>query len=1067
MFGYSLKRLFSFRSRGPLRSPGREQKQLFQRSELRCEVLEDRLAPAGCDYIPSGYFCSILENKGNPNSPADLGSLYYQFSGTSITIYTHLNANGANALGANTDEKLCVDDETNPWAILLGGPGTGGSCVGTNTGGRNLSSGTLPNASAGEPDAGLNEYEYMLQDSLLNKSATLVDIDGAGPLPAIQRYGPIFIDNYTYFRFHFNNSGFSIESDLFKANAQITISNSGTNEVGLAHAFSVLVEEQIGSGPFNPAPGETVVATLTNSSGATATFVPDGTDSNSDGNSGNDCVTGSPSGTCSINVTSPTTGVATVSASARVAISVPGGTTFTTVFTNVVTPTPATKTWVDAEIDIVSDLVAINGVNSPHTITARVQQNDGQDAGASGTHDGVTGFGPAPNGTIVTFSLVNNTTGATFVGGINSCTTTAGICSVQINSSGIGSVDIRATTTFPVSGVVGSASLTRSTGSGGNNSADAKKYYVDAKIVLGDTAINLVGQEHTFTATVTAAAPSGVSIDIGNIRMTAGASESNFNPAAGVNPASSTLTVNSLIVGSVTANAYSSVTFNAGGATLTLYRDTDTATADPAGTGGSGSAAKYWVDAKIAFSAESTAVNAVTQQHTFTAIVTGSAPGGVAINIGNIRVTANGIENNCDPAPNVNPGSCSLNVNSAVPTTITANAYSSVTFTAGGATLTLSRDTDTATTDPFGTGGTGPAVKTYVAGTICATKYRDADGDGVFDANESTVAGWIIYIDTNNNASRDWTDGNGNATWDAGEGERWYLTDASGKVCFGNLAPGEYQVREVLPANYISMTGDPELVSGTVFWDTGATITPAGKVSAGTAITPGYFGGTPQNPKITVSVATAGQAGTLSAHHAQWIPLDPISAQPDLLIGNMQVATQQDPRTPGFWANKNGYRTLCGTNNTDQSAWRVALNDLGLRKGDGTLFTVPLAPISCLDAHTALRVFLLEGNAINMAYMLSVQLAAMQLNVLNQFVSSAALRVDTQLLGYRTYQNNSYGSTMTDQGVISIQSLINWAKQALSLAQNQTTNASQADRDYLQALKDAFDKANNNIGFVF
>src|SRR4029079_653767 len=151
----------------------------------------------------------------------------------------------------------------------------------------------------------------------------------------------------------------------------------------------------------------------------------------------------------------------------------------------------------DAKI-VLSPLSATNEVNSPHTITATVSQNDQLAAGATGG-DGTTGFGPAPNGTTVTFSLLNNVAGASFVSG-NTCTTTAGSCTVQINTSTPGGVDIHATTTFSVLTV----RLTRASGDGlPGDSANAHKTYVDGKIsVTPLTAVNEVRSSHTITATV-------------------------------------------------------------------------------------------------------------------------------------------------------------------------------------------------------------------------------------------------------------------------------------------------------------------------------------------------------------------------------------------------------------------------------------------------------------------------------------------------------------------------------------------------------------------------------------
>src|SRR5439155_1759800 len=111
------------------------------------------------------------------------------------------------------------------------------------------------------------------------------------------------------------------------------------------------------------------------------------------------------------------------------------------------------------------------------------------------------GFVPAANGTLVTFSLSNsNGATASFVGGINTCTTTAGTCSVSINSPTTGLVTINATTNVSVGGI----SVTRSTGDGlaGDRPA-ATKTYVDAQLQISPLAkTNELGKDHVITATV-------------------------------------------------------------------------------------------------------------------------------------------------------------------------------------------------------------------------------------------------------------------------------------------------------------------------------------------------------------------------------------------------------------------------------------------------------------------------------------------------------------------------------------------------------------------------------------
>lgn len=241
---------------------------------------------------------------------------------------------------------------------------------------------------------------------------------------------------------------------------QISIAPNAVNAVGATHTFTVKVQTKIGTS-VSPAPvGTKPAVTLTGANGAVVSGVVDncastGTDAN---------------GECTVSFTSNSAGTVTGSATATFSV---GGQTFT-VTTNGVFPNsgPAVKRFVHGRI-LISPLTDTNSVRETHTLTATVEQDDGLPAGDP-NGDAVTGFGPVPNGTTVNFSLLNNTAGAVFVGGVSSCTTTAGSCSVDITSNTAGSVDIRATSTFSVSGV----SLTRTTGTGAPNSADANKVFV-------------------------------------------------------------------------------------------------------------------------------------------------------------------------------------------------------------------------------------------------------------------------------------------------------------------------------------------------------------------------------------------------------------------------------------------------------------------------------------------------------------------------------------------------------------------------------------------------------------
>jgi hypothetical protein len=144
--------------------------------------------------------------------------------------------------------------------------------------------------------------------------------------------------------------------------------------------------------------------------------------------------------------------------------------------------------------------------------------------------------------------------------------------------------------------------------------------------------------------------------------------------------------------------------------------------------------------------------------------------------------------------------------------------------------------------------------------------------------------------------------------------------------------------------------------------------------------------------------------------------------------------------TLGFWSNKNG-QALVGA---DDLALLVGLN---LRNANGSAFDPA--------TYASLRTWLLNGTAINMAYMLSVQLAAMELNVLNGNVVGTAL-----IFAPGTTSANALGFA-------SVNAVMAEANTELGLHADTTSGGAQdAFRAYQQALKNALDAANNNLNFV-
>ena len=70
-------------------------------------------------------------------------------------------------------------------------------------------------------------------------------------------------------------------------------------------------------------------------------------------------------------------------------------------------------------------------------------------------------------------------------------------------------------------------------------------------------------------------------------------------------------------------------------------------------------------------------------------------------------------------------------------------------------------------------------------GIIEGIKWEDANGNGEFDRDESTLAGWTIYLDVNQNGTLD-------------EGELSAVTGEDGTYRIEEVPPGSYFIREVL-----------------------------------------------------------------------------------------------------------------------------------------------------------------------------------------------------------------------------------------------------------------------------
>lgn len=143
----------------------------------------------------------------------------------------------------------------------------------------------------------------------------------------------------------------------------------------------------------------------------------------------------------------------------------------------------------------------------------------------------------------------------------------------------------------------------------------------------------------------------------------------------------------------------------------------------------------------------------------------------------------------------------------------------------------------------------------------------------------------------------------------------------------------------------------------------------------------------------------------------------------------------------GFWGNPNGKAKI---EEMGEVATLAYLSGLNLRNADGTNFD----PTS----YAQLDAWLQAANATNMAYMLSAQLAAMELNVLAEFVDDSALV-------YAPGTNSANAA-----GFASIGELMSEAN--ADLGTHGTALAADSWRPYQEAIKNALDAANNNVNFV-
>jgi hypothetical protein len=469
------------------------------------------------------------------------------------------------------------------------------------------------------------------------------------------------------------------------ANIQISPATA-VNPTGTNHTLHCHINVNTGGGAgYVSAPDGTVcTVTITSGPGTPAA---------------QNCTTSGGTGTCDVVITSSTVGTTTVNAATNV--SVMGVVLHRSTNGVAGNSGPATKNWVDANINI-TPANATNPVGTQHVLTITVNA-------LGGTID------PGPH--TATASIVSGP--GTFVPAVggNTCTYTGGAatasCQVTITSAVAGTTVVQATSNIPVSGVV----ITRTTGTAANTasggSGNASKLWLqpDANIQLTPaTATNAVGTNHVLTchvnishdSTTYSNAPDGT---VCTVTITAGPgtpSPQNCTTSGGTG--SCTVTITSATAGTTTLNASTTVSVDGS----VLNRTTN-------GTAGnSGPAQKAWVDANIQISPP-TATNATGTNHVLT--ITVNAINGT-IDAGPHTATASILSGpggfvgspSCTYTGGAATASCTVTITSNATGTTVVQATSNIPVSG----QVISRTT---ATNP-GPGGSGNASKVWVDANI-------------------------------------------------------------------------------------------------------------------------------------------------------------------------------------------------------------------------------------------------------------------------------------------------------------------------------------------------------------
>ncbi|MGQ0521277.1 MAG: SdrD B-like domain-containing protein [Actinomycetota bacterium] len=295
--------------------------------------------------------------------------------------------------------------------------------------------------------------------------------------------------------------------------------------------------------------------------------------------------------------------------------------------------------------------------------------------------------------------------------------------------------------------------------------------------------------------------------------------------------------------------------------------------------------------------------------------------------------------------------------------------------------------------------------------------------------------------------------GNHVLTFSASDGTGQQALCSYSIVVGGVQPPGDDEILSGLKyydanANGRHDAGEPGIEGWVVDVDDGGAVTPVATDADGEFsldVAPGTFTVAERQAAGWIQTGnTVDQSGgtgevTLNADKTYSVDLGAGETASGLNFGNLCLGAGGG-RTIGFWGNKNG-RALFST---DTAGALALLQGLNLRNEDGT----PFNPTSW----SQLERWLKGARAVNQAYMLSAQLAAMALDVHFGLVDPDAL-----ILAVGSASANPAGfATVAD--IV--------AEADAALAADGTTPAGDPDRALQKTLSDILDAANSNRTFV-